>query len=120
MESFTDSISSRFHENEPNEICSHLREKGPKGRFSAPDKLKSHTSKGKSEAEERKGRDTAMEAFLVFILATFWLWFDGRGLFGGNHVFKNPAGYIFIADEKPTMYETAQEYSMMISFTHNS
>ena len=47
-----------------------------------------------------------MEAVLVFILATFWLWFDGRGLFGGNHVFKNPAGYIFIADEKPTMYET--------------
>ena len=83
-----------------------MREKGPKGRFSAPDKLKSHTSKGKSGKEERKGRDTAMEAFLVFILATFWIWFDGRGLFGGNHVFKNPAGYIFIADEKPTMYET--------------
>ena len=61
------------------------------------------TSKGRNEEEERKGRDTAMEAVLVFILATFWLWFDGRGLFGGNHVFKNPAGYIFIADEKPTM-----------------
>ena len=43
-----------------------------------------------------------MLAFLVFILATLWLWLDRRGLFGGN-VFKNPAGYIFIADEKPTM-----------------
>ena len=118
MESFTDSISSRFFENEPNEICSHLREKGPKGSFFASDKLKSHTGKGKSEEEERKGRDTATAAFVVFILATLWLWFDGRGLFGGN-VFKNPAGYIFIADEKPTMYETAQEYSILISFTHN-
>ena len=84
-----------------------------------PDKLKSHTSKGRNEEEERKGRDTAMEAFLVFILATFWLWLDRRGLFGGN-VFKNPAGYIFIADERPTMYETAQEFSILISFTHNS
>ena len=88
--------------------------------FCARDKLKSHTSKGRNEEEERKGRDTAMEAVLVFILATFWLRFDGRGLFGGNHVFKNPAGYIFIAAEKPTMYETAQEYSILISFTHNS
>ena len=115
MESFADSISSRFFENEPNEICSHLSEKGPKGRFFAPDKLKSHTSKGRNEEEERKGRDTAMEAVLVFILATLWLWFDRIG-----NVFKNPAGYIFIADEKPTMYETAQEFSILISFTHNS
>ena len=93
--------------------------KAQTGRFFAPDKLKSYTSKGKSEEEERKGRDTATAAFLVFTLATFWLWLDGRGLFGGN-VFKNPAGYIFIADEKPTMYETAQEYSILISVTHNS
>ena len=100
------------------EISSHLSEKGPNGSFFAPDKLKSHTSKGRNEEEERR-RETAMEAFLVFILATLWLWLDRRGLFGGN-VFKNPAGYIFIADERPTMYETAQEFSMLISFTHNS
>ena len=97
-----------------------LSEKGPKGRFFAPDKLKSHISKGKSEEEERRRRETALLAFLVFILATLWLWLDRRGLFGGNHVFKNPAGYIFIAAEKPTIYETAQEYSILISFTHNS
>ena len=89
--------------------------KAQTGRFFAPDKLKSHTSKGRNEEEERKGRDTAMEAVLVFILATLWLWFDRIG-----NVFKNPAGYIFIADEKPRMYETAQEYSILISFTHNS
>ena len=69
--------------------------------FFALDKLKSHTSKGRNEEEERR-RETTMEAFLVFILATLWLWFDRIG-----NVFKNPAGYIFIADEKPTMYETA-------------
>ena len=89
--------------------------KAQNGRFFALDKLKSHISKGKSEEEERRRRETAMEAFLVFILATLWLWFDRIG-----NVFKNPAGYIFIAAEKPTMYETAQEYSILISFTHNS
>ena len=93
--------------------------KAQTGRFFAPDKLKSHIRKGKSEEEERRRREKAMLAFLIFVLATLWLWFDRRGLFGGN-VFKNPAGYIFIADEKPTMYETAQEYSLLISVTHNS
>ena len=93
--------------------------KAQNGRFFALDKLKSHISKGKSEEEERRRRETALLAFLVFILATLWLWLNRRGLFGGN-VFKNPAGYIFIADERPTMYETAQEFSILISFTHNS
>lgn len=89
VESFTDGISSRFFENEPNEICGHLRVKGPKGRFLASDNLKSHISKGKSEEEERKRNETAMATFLVFIWATLWQWFDRRGLFNGN-VFKNP------------------------------
>ena len=93
--------------------------KAQTGRFFAPDKLKSHIRKGKIEEEERRRRETALLAFLVFILATLWLWFDGRGLFSGN-VFKNPAEYIFISDEKLTMYEMAQEYSTLISFTHNS
>ena len=119
MESFTDSISRRFFETNLTKFAVIRVKKAQTGRFFAPDKLKRHISKGKSVEDERRRRETAMEAFLVFILATLWLWFDGRGLFGGN-VFKNPAGYIFIADEKPTMYETAQEYSILISFTHNS
>ena len=45
-------ISSQFFKNEPSEICSHLSEKGPKGRFFAPDIFE------------------AMVALLVFILAT--------------------------------------------------
>jgi len=45
-------ISSRF-ENEPNEICSHLSEKGSKGRlFFAPDELANRTNEGR----ERGGR----------------------------------------------------------------
>ena len=51
--------------------------KAQTGRFFAPDKLKSHIRKGKREEEERRRRETAMLVFLVFILATFWLWFDG-------------------------------------------
>ena len=51
--------------------------KAQTGSFFAPDKLKSHIRKGKSEEEERRRRETAMLPFLVFILATFWLWFDG-------------------------------------------
>ena len=58
----------------------------------------------KERARRKKAREEMRAAFFVFISATFWLWFDVRGLFGGN-VVKNPAGYIFIADEKPTMYE---------------
>ena len=69
------------------------------GRFFAPDKLKSHISKGNSEEEERRRRETAMLAFLVFILATL-----GYGL----------------TEEVTFLYETTQEYSMLISFTHNS
>ena len=83
--------------------------------------ISSKVTLAKERARRKKDwrRETALLVFLVFILATLWLWFDRRGLLGGN-VFKNPARYIFIADERPTMYETAQEFSILISFTHNS
>ena len=48
-------ISSRFFENQPNEICSHLSEKASKGRLLGPDKLQNH-SKGKEKEKERGGR----------------------------------------------------------------
>ena len=52
------SISSRFFENQPNEICSHMLEKASKGRFFGPDKLQNHTNegKGKDNKKERGGR----------------------------------------------------------------
>ena len=52
------SISSRFFENQPNEICSHMLEKASKGRFFGPDKLQNHSNegKGKEKKKERGGR----------------------------------------------------------------
>ena len=52
------SISSRFFENQPNEICSHMLEKAPKGRFFGPNKLQNHSNegKGKEKKKERGGR----------------------------------------------------------------
>ena len=52
------SISSRFFESQPNEICSHMLEKASKGRFFGPDKLQNHTNegKGKDNKKERGGR----------------------------------------------------------------
>ena len=40
-------MSSRFFENQPNEICSHLSEKASKGRFLKPEKLQNHSKEGK-------------------------------------------------------------------------
>ena len=48
-------ISSRFFENQPNEICSHLSEKASKGRFLGPDKLQNY-SKGKEKEKQQGGR----------------------------------------------------------------
>ena len=52
------SISSRFFENQPNEICSHMLEKTSKGRFFGPDKIQNHSNegKGKEKKKERGGR----------------------------------------------------------------
>ena len=52
------SISSRFLENQLNEICSHMLEKASKGRFFRPDKLQNHSNegKGKEKKKERRGR----------------------------------------------------------------
>ena len=47
-------ISSRFFENQPDEICSHLSEKASKGRFLT--KLQSHRNEGKGkEIKKERG-----------------------------------------------------------------
>ena len=61
-------ISSRFFENQPDEICSHLSEKVSKGK---PEKLQvivtkeKERRKRKSEEKERRSRKKAMAALLV-------------------------------------------------------
>ena len=48
------SISNRFFENQPNEICSHLSEKASKNRFRKPEKLQNHRNKGKRKEKEKE------------------------------------------------------------------
>ena len=65
---------SRFFENQPNEICSHLSEKASKGRFFGLDKLqikitltkKKERRKRKSEEEEMRRRETSNGCTLSF------------------------------------------------------
>ena len=67
-------------QNQPNEICSHLSEKGPKDRFLKADKLQITVTKEKEgrklkergEGKEDK-RKKAMAALLAFIIATLFL-----------------------------------------------
>ena len=65
-------ISSRFFENQPDEICSHLSEKASKGRFLKPENgskvivtKEKERRKRKSEEKERRSRKKAMAALLV-------------------------------------------------------
>ena len=48
--------SSRFFENQHNEICSHLSEKASKDRFLKPEKIQNHSNeeKGKEKKKERR------------------------------------------------------------------
>ena len=57
-------MSSRFFENQPNEICSHLRDKASKGTFLKPEKLQNHSNeeKGKEKKKERgEGKEAKKE-----------------------------------------------------------
>ena len=98
-------ISSRFFENEPSGICSHLCEKEPKGRVFSARLARNHTSqeKGKEKKKERGGRKVKKRKKKQWLHSDFLYWLpwrvfarkkkkmlDGRGPFGGN-VFKNPA-----------------------------
>ena len=65
-------MSSRFFENQPNEICSHLRDKASKGTFLKPEKLQNHSNeekgkeKRKSEEKERRRREKSNGCTLSF------------------------------------------------------
>ena len=66
-------ISSLFFEKESTEICSLLSEKGPSGRFFAPDKLKNHTNERKrnEKKKERGGRKEEKRKKAMVILLSF-------------------------------------------------
>ena len=88
-------MSSRFFENQPNEICSHLSEKASKGRFLKPEKLQNHSNEGKGqqkkkergeeeeeeEEEEEAEAAAAMVSLLVYIIATLEIVFGRKKLF---------------------------------------
>ena len=75
------SISNRFLENQPNEICSHLTEKASKGRFLKPENgskitVTKEKERRKRKIEEiRKGEEKkkAMVALLGFIMSRLWI-----------------------------------------------
>ena len=83
---------SRFFENQPNKICSHLSEKASKGRFPKPEKL--HDGKGKEKRkereEEKKSNGCTLSSYNGYLGEKKLL--DANGPFGGN-VIKNPARY---------------------------
>ena len=51
---------SRFFENQPNEICSHLGEKASKDTFLRLEKLQNHSNEGKGK-EKKKERGEGKE-----------------------------------------------------------
>ena len=90
------SISSRFFENQPNEICSHMLEKASKGRFLGPDKLQNRSNEGKlkerrkreNEEEERRRRDKSNGCTLSFYNGYFGRkLLNGKGPFGSNFIY---------------------------------
>ena len=78
-------ICNLFFENQPNEICSHLREKVSKDRFLKSEMLQNYRNEGKGkEKKKQRGegkeekRKKAMAALVVFIIATLEIVFGGE------------------------------------------
>ena len=96
-------VTSRFFESEPNDIYSHVSEKGQKAGFLRQKPRESqYRGKRKGEKErarrtkgkEEKKRNGCTLRFIMATLESFWpkKLFDERSLFGSN-VFKHPARY---------------------------
>ena len=107
--------SSRFFENQPYEICSHLRKNASKGTFRKPEKLQNHGNEGKGKEkrkergegkEEKKRKDGCTISFYDSYFEDC-LWpkkpFDAKGLFGDD-VIKNPARHISLSNY-PYLFE---------------
>ena len=106
-------ISSRFFENQPNEICRHLSEKASKGRCLQPEKLQNHSNegkgkekkkeRGKGKEEKKKSNSCTLSFYNSHFGDNFWpkKLFYAKGSFGDN-VIKNPARYICICKCYPS------------------
>ena len=79
-------ISSRFLENQPNEIYSHLSEKASKHTFLEPEKLQNHSNEGKGKEEKRKSNGCTLSSYYSYFGDGFWRknLLDAKGLFGDN------------------------------------
>ena len=64
IENPSENISNSFFEDQPKEICSHLREKASKGRFLKPKKLQHHTNEGKGNLRRKKERREEKKAIV--------------------------------------------------------
>ena len=79
-------MSSRFFENQPNEICSHFREKASIGTFLRPKKPQNHSKEGKGKEkkkEQGEGKEEieekkAIVLLLVFIIASLEIVFGQK------------------------------------------
>ena len=78
-------ICNLFFDNQPNEICSHLREKVSKDRFLKSEMLQNYRNEGKGkekkkqrgEGKEEKRKKT-MAVLVVFIIATLEIVFGAE------------------------------------------
>ena len=93
IENPSENISNSFFEDQPKEICSHLREKASKGRFLKPKKLQHHTNEGKGNLR-RKKRARRREKSNGF---------TRNGPFGDN-VFKTPTRHSLWQSHKLPFY----------------
>ena len=71
-------ISSLFFGKESTEICRLLSEKGPSGRFFAPDKLKNHTNERKRNEKQKERGGRKEEKSNGYTLIFYISYFGGR------------------------------------------
>ena len=90
--------SGRFFENEPSEICSHLRDKGPKGRLLCAITLVKEKERRKRDSEEEERRKTKEKknnvcTLTIFIVVTWQMFWPAKRLL--SDCFKK-FGYIYM------------------------
>ena len=86
-------ISNRFFENQPNEFCSRLSEKGSKGRFLKLEKLQNRSNEGKGKEKKKEpgeGKEEKKKSNGYICTLSKKKLSEAKGPFADN-VIKNPA-----------------------------